>query len=281
MTNASSAGVRFLCGFPLAAESIDQPLLPAMRFECAKLDAIFDSTAPALLPEEHARGGASLLQEQSNCPFRAFAIRRLLATEARGPNEAIAATERGNIVDAALQLIWEELKDSEGLQRAGRAAVIEAAVDEAMTRVLPANNDQWSTRFRELERQRTIELLKGWIALESSRKPFHVLGHQLPVEVNLGGLKLRGRLDRLDEISGEHVVIDYKTGSCALSAWQVPRPRLPQLPFYALAMLEQKLNLAGVSFARSSGKASTRSRVICGKKICCRARTRPSALLRD
>jgi RecB family exonuclease len=86
--------------------------------------------------------------------------------------------------------------------------------------------------------------------LESTRKPFHVLGHQLPVELTLGGLTFHGRLDRLDEIGDSQVVIDYKTGdSYGISAWQVPRPRMPQLPFYALAMQQQKFNLAGVSFA--------------------------------
>lgn len=234
---------------PAAAEVLEKPLLPAQRIESAKLDAISDATAPALSPGEIARGGTSLLQEQSNCPFRAFAIRRLLAREALGPSEAMSALEKGNIVDAALQLIWEELKDSEGLRRADRAAIIESSVDEAMAREWPASDEQWSKRFRTLERQRMIELLTEWITLESSRKPFHVVGHQLPAEANLGGLSLRGRIDRLDEIDGAHVVIDYKTGACAVSAWQVPRPRLPQLPFYAMAMREQKFNLAGISFA--------------------------------
>ncbi len=95
-----------------------------------------------------------------------------------------------------------------------------------------------------------LKCLPNGSTLESARKPFHVVGHQLPVELNLGGLNLHGRLDRLDEIDDAHVVIDYKTGgSTAVSAWQVPRPRMPQLPFYALAMLQQKFNLAGISFA--------------------------------
>jgi hypothetical protein len=46
------------------------------------------------------------------------------------------------------------------------------------------------------------------------------------------------------------VVIDYKSGAAnSVSAWRVPRLRLPQLPFYAVAMLQQNLNLAGISFA--------------------------------
>jgi RecB family exonuclease len=113
-------------------------------------------------------------------------------------------------------------------------------------------------RFRAIERQRTIEVLTEWLTVEAARKPFHVLAHQQKVELTLGGLNLRGCLDRLDEIGdgGAHVVIDYKSGAAnSVSAWRVPRPRLPQLPFYAIAMLQQKLNLAGISFAsvRRSG----------------------------
>jgi RecB family exonuclease len=225
------------------------PLPLAARFTPVKLDAISDSVAPALFPEETVRGGTSLLQEQSNCPFRAFAIRRLLAREAEGPSEALAPTERGKVIDRALQLIWAQLENSEGLRRTDRAAIVEAAVHVAMATELPPSDDPWAVRFRALERQRTIEVLTKWLALESTRKPFHVIGHQLQVEVELGGLELRGCLDRLDEINDAHVVIDYKTGGAnSVSAWQVPRPRLPQLPFYALAMQRQKLNLAGISF---------------------------------
>ena len=236
--------------YAITGEVIEMPPLLAERFAPANLDIISDSLAPALQSGETARGGTSLLQEQSNCPFRAFAIRRLLAKEFESPSEALAPTERGKVIDRALQLIWERLKDSEGLRRPDRTAIVEAAVDDAMTGVLPPGNDKWTARFRLLERQRTIDVLAEWLTLESKRRPFHVIGHQLEVEVNLGGLNLHGCLDRLDEIDNMHVVIDYKTGAVnSVSAWQVPRPRMPQLPFYALAMQQQKFNLGGISFA--------------------------------
>jgi probable DNA repair protein len=238
--------------FPLASEPID--LLPplAARFAPVALEAIPDAKAPALATGESPRGGTSLLQEQSNCPFRAFAIRRLLTRQDEGPNEALAPTERGNILDRALQLIWEELHDSQGLQRPDCPAILAASVDAAMASELPPTADSWTLRFRAIERQRTIGVLTEWLAVEAERKPFHVLAHQQKVDVTLGGLSLHGCLDRLDEIGddGAHVVIDYKSGAAnTVSAWRVPRPRLPQLPFYAFAMLQQKLNLAGISFA--------------------------------
>ena len=239
----------FFADFEAASEQIKMPPPIAEQFHSEHLDTISDSQAPALGFGEPARGGTSLLQDQSNCPFRAFAIRRLLAREEQGPNEPLAPTERGKIVDRALQLIWEQLQDSRGLQRSDLASVIAHAVDQAMTTELPSSNDPWTARFRALERQRTIEVLTEWLAVETGRKPFHVVGHQLEVEMKLGGLTLHGRLDRLDKIGGAHVVIDYKTGaSNGVNAWQVPRPRLPQLPFYVLAVRRQ-YDLAGVSFA--------------------------------
>lgn len=235
--------------FAIANGRIGLPRMLAERFELARLESIHDSAAPPILQEAAIKGGTSLLQEQSNCPFRAFAIRRLSAKEIEGPNEALAPTVRGKVVELALRLIWEQLKDSEGLCRPDLAAIVEAAVEEAMASELPSSSDPWITRFRKLEIQRTIQVLAEWLTLESTRKPFHVVGHQLSVEMNLGGLNLHGRLDRLDEVDDAHVVIDYKTGVAnGVSAWQTPRPRMPQLPFYALAILQQKFNLAGVSF---------------------------------
>jgi probable DNA repair protein len=235
-------------------EEADEEILMARplaeRFAKAEMEEVKDSAAPALGDDEEARGGSKLLEDQSNCPFRAFAVRRLLAKEDEGPNEALAPTERGSLVDRALQLIWEELKDSAGLQRADRAAVVERAVDQAMVDVLPPSANAWTARFRQLERERTVDVLTQWLAVEERRKAFRVVGHQIEVETDVGGLKLRGRLDRLDEVDGAHVVIDYKTGgSNQVSAWQVPRPRQPQLPFYTLAMQKQGRDVAGATFA--------------------------------
>ena len=239
-------------GLPIASEAVNNLPPLAARFAPVALEAIPDANAPALANGELPRGGTWLLQEQSNCPFRAFAIRRLLAAQDEGPNEALAPTERGKVLERALQLIWEELRDSRGLQRPDCPAILAASVDAAMASVLPPAADPWTLRFRAIERRRTIEVLTEWLNVEAARKPFHVLAHQQKVELTLGGLKLHGCLDRLDEIGDDaaHVVIDYKSGAVSgVSAWRVPRPRLPQLPFYAIAMLQQQLNLAGISFA--------------------------------
>jgi len=157
-------------------------------------------------------------------------------------------------VERALQRIWEELRDSEGLQHAQQRddleAVISQGVEHAMAEVLPPTSDAMTVRLRELERQRNIELLTAWLRLEATRRPFRVLAHQEPVEVELGGLRLRGVMDRLDAINGEQVVVDYKTGKgISVGAWAVPRPRQPQMPFYALALRRRGTEPAGIAYA--------------------------------
>ncbi len=235
--------------FGIAPFAMERPAPVAESFEALELEPSLDESAPPLAAGEAARGGTSLLQEQSNCPFRAFATRRLGARQQQGPNEAIAPTERGNVMERALQLVWEELKDSDGLCRPDLRPLAEQATDTAIEELLPADADPWMLRFRALERARTIEVLMEWLALESRRAPFSVVDHQLDVEVELAGLHLRGRLDRLDKVGDEHMVIDYKTGvGLSVSAWQVPRPRLPQIPFYALAMQRKDKAVGGVAF---------------------------------
>ena len=98
-TNASSAGVRSSQTSRLQSEIVEMPPLLARRFELCKprCDLRLHGSR-ACSPSEVARGGTSLLQEQSNCPFRAFAIRRLLAKETQGPNEALAPPKEARLL---------------------------------------------------------------------------------------------------------------------------------------------------------------------------------------
>jgi len=65
--------------------------------------------------------------------------------------------------------------------------------------------------------------------------------------IQVGGLTLNTRLDRVDELEeGQHIVIDYKTSKQSISTMLGDRPDEPQLPLY-LVMAEE--HAAGVAFA--------------------------------
>jgi hypothetical protein len=124
------------------------------------------------------------------------------------------------------------------------------AADAALDAILPAGEDRWLQRFRRLERERLLVLLSEWLELESRRAPFRVLCHQEKIAFELAGLSLRGRMDRVDEVAGRRLVIDYKTGKVDLAGWKVPRPAAPQLPLYVLALEAQPPAVEGAAFAQ-------------------------------
>ncbi|MGH9596567.1 MAG: PD-(D/E)XK nuclease family protein [Edaphobacter sp.] len=54
------------------------------------------------------------------------------------------------------------------------------------------------------------------------------------------------RMDRVDEVAGGEVLIDYKTGTASPADWLTERPDAPQLPLYAI--LSEAERLQGVAF---------------------------------
>ena len=64
-----------------------------------------------------------------------------------------------------------------------------------------------------------------------------MLHNEEDVSINLCGIKLSLKIDRIDEIPGKGLLlIDYKTGRDAKPAeWFAEKIRAPQLPLYAMA----------------------------------------------
>jgi RecB family exonuclease len=137
--------------------------------------------------------------------------------------------------------LWTELKGSDGLkgdtvpaiERAAKAAVAEAKLEEP---------------FAGLERKRLAKLAREWLLIEKERPPFTVVATEDKRELLVSGLKLNGRIDRMDRLeSGGHAVIDYKTGSPSPNEWMGERPDDPQLPLYALNVAD---SVTAVAFAK-------------------------------
>ncbi len=201
------------------------------------LDRVPDE-APPVGDGERLRGSAYLLADQALCPFRAFARHRLRAAPPEVPDRALDPLERGTAVHAALCRLWEGLNSQEELRtltpeaREKRIEEAAAAGLEALTEGRP----ELGPGARALESRRLIALLREWVDAELGREPFRVLEREVPAEISLGGLPLRVRIDRVDEVEGgREVLLDYKTGQGRPSRWFEDRPREPQLPLYALA----------------------------------------------
>ncbi len=217
------------------------------------LEYISDTQAPPpTLEEGKASGGASLLKDQSQCPFRSWAAHRLRLRAMDDVAFGLTSFERGSLMHRALFTLWGEIEHLEKLRALSvdaRASLVALAVDEALMRIEDHIRRRVGSACLDIERRYLSELLGRWLILESQRSAdFSVIARESPVEVRVGPLRLNMRLDRIDQLDdGRHVVIDYKSGGAlTLSAWLGERPMDPQLPIYAL----QDHNIAGIAWAR-------------------------------
>jgi ATP-dependent helicase/nuclease subunit B len=204
------------------------------------LETIVDAAMPAFATHGVARGGTRLLELQASCPFRAAVELRLGGRVVEQPATGIAATERGNLVHAVLQQVWQALRTRSRLVALPGVELAEWIARLAHDQVEPlrAGADPIRRRLLDLE-QRWIEMrVLELLSADADRPPFEVIHVEEPFTLDVGGVQVRLKLDRVDRLDdGTLAVIDYKTGTRAKpAAWMGERPELPQLPLYVRAV---------------------------------------------
>jgi len=230
----------------------DAPTLRAVLGVAGGLEQLLDEQAPPIAAGTMVLGGTGLFQDQAACPFRAFAHHRLRARAPEAPQPGLDAATRGTLVHAALERAWRALGDHaalSALDERGVEAVLAKAVEGALAEFAERHRERLGPRLRALEQRRLQALLGEWLALERTRTPFAVAEVEQRQPLEIGGISVTGRMDRIDRLpDGSRLLIDYKTGRSARpSAWWGDRPDEPQLPLYASSAGGA---LAGVAFAQ-------------------------------
>ena len=77
-------------------------------------------------------------------------------------------------------------------------------------------------------------LLLQWLEYEIARTDFAVEACEKESHAEINGLQLRLRVDRIDQVDGGRLILDYKTGEVTPALWKSKRPEEPQLPLYAV-----------------------------------------------
>ena len=213
------------------------------------VEQLVDEQAPPLGAEAWQRGGTKVFQYQSTCPFRAFVELRLGAEELDTPVPGLDMRRRGTLVHRALEEFWKEVRSYHALcGRADIPEVVRNSVGLALARLEQDTGSALPGRFAELEKRRLERLVSAWLEKEKLRSPFEVAQPEEDTYADLGGIHARVIIDRIDRLpDGREIVIDYKTGRTAVSAWETERPDEPQLPLYS-AIHERPL--AGVLFGQ-------------------------------
>jgi RecB family exonuclease len=221
-----------------------------LQCRAAPLETVIEDAAPPLAAVR-AAGGSRMLELQARCPFRAFGELRLHAKPFEEPLSGFDRRLRGQVLHRALQRFWSGLATQAALLALppdGCRKRMEDSVDEALADFAP---ESAGARARALERDWQLGAIAGLVEIDRARPPFTVVETEREMKASIGGLELRLRADRVDDVGGALVVIDYKTGHAHGKSWRGARMDAPQLPLYAVlhARRPAAIALAEAGFA--------------------------------
>ena len=185
-------------------------------------------------------GGTSLLSNQSNCPFKAFATHRLGAQKLPNLQPGLDAMNRGSALHLALEKLSTKLNHQEKILESSaaiRQKFIDESIEPAIGQMHKQHPDVMTPTFSNLERIRLSNLLNSFLEFELSRSPFLVHETEQQITWDHSLLSLNFRVDRIDKLNDDSLVlIDYKSGKKSSYRWFDDRPDDLQLPLYQLAI---------------------------------------------
>ncbi len=252
--------------WPCAAAPVPASLWLPQRLQRSGLTESFEDARGTRWNPLTPLPGTRALTLQNACPFKAYAELRLGASEPERAEPGVPMDQRGLLLHAALELLWERLRDSTRLA-ALEPAALGRLIEECVARAAQALTSQ-SHRGRRRARpgdeaqldffaalpkalarecRRAEQLIARLCELERRRAPFTVLATEAVTELALGGGRVRMRLDRIDATAAGQIVLDYKSGRPGSPDWYGQRPTHPQLLAYLSALGEEVVGLATVN----------------------------------
>jgi ATP-dependent helicase/DNAse subunit B len=220
------------------------------------------------LAEERALS-AGAIEAFADCPVK-WLVDRLLRPEALEPDAE--ALVRGSFAHEVLERVYTELRELPGMPRrvtrenlADAERILLDALRELQAE-FPISPDR--TRVRTAVRRLEFDLLRYLRREADSTGRFQPEHLELefggdddePVTAGVEGLRLRGRIDRVDTYAGRALVRDYKSGKGAYPVDTWARDHRLQVAIYMLVLreLRPELELAGGVYDPLAGKSKPR-----------------------
>jgi probable DNA repair protein len=205
-----------------------------------------EDPVPAILPDEVVSGGAGTIQQQCSEPFQAFVNARLGVSRLQAIAAGLSPMLRGNLVHGALFHLYEDLPSQTDIRGWGADEVherVKDAVDRAFLR-----HERYADRVLRallaLERLRTEALLAAVLRVDRERDAFAIDAVEASVDINLRGVPLSLRIDRIDRFEDAAIaILDYKTGAPKRFLDGSGNPTDVQLVVYACALADSVADL--------------------------------------
>jgi ATP-dependent helicase/nuclease subunit B len=188
---------------------------------------------------------ASAYEDLRKCPYRFFALRQLGLQEAAEIDVEVDKRDFGNWLHKVLSTFHEALRNSPEPDGPARARLLDITAQEV-------------TRMQGLEEGEFLPFMAAWPQARDGYLAW-LAGHEAKGatfthaesehEMQLGPVKLVGRIDRIDRLpDGSVLVVDYKTEARATTANRIKQPAEDtQLVFYAALLDEGQLRAAYVN----------------------------------
>ena len=204
---------------------------------------------------ERFGGGASALRIQSLCPFRGFAEHRLKARRVESRYIGISPILRGSIAHRMFEKLYEEFPSKTAVLANEGQHYLDAAQVHARAAVEEYDSQRvrrLSREVAEIEVERLVDLARQWQNLEKEKRDdFEVYKREMSVDIEIAGFPFRSKIDRIDKVGDEYLVIDYKTGNCSPGDAVGIRPRDAQLLIYAYGLHKSEgVCISDVAYAK-------------------------------
>src|SRR5690606_6173595 len=155
-------------------------------------------------------------------------------------SQGIPASLRGRLLHLLLQHLWAQLKDQRGLlslDEAAQVQLISRCWDQAVRETQQA---RWlAPQVLERERARALRTVAKVLELERLRPDFTVEHSEAATTWQGAGARVSLRIDRIDRVGTEALLIDYKSGSTRPVQLHNDVLQPLQLALYAAALAQQ------------------------------------------
>ncbi|EUJ10776.1 putative DNA repair protein [Methylophilaceae bacterium 11] len=240
-----------LANIPSVAHAPQANTMAENLAEPQTMQMLDDALAPPVHADNKLRGGTKLLAAQAVCPAWTFYQYRLGAMALEEPSDGLDSMTRGNLVHTVLQHFWLACGDLQTLKQLSHDA-LDSNIRHAVEKALQDIAQTLPKQLVRIEQNRLQQVLRAWLAIEIQREDFSVKACEAVYPIQVAGLAIECRIDRIDKLEDDAlVIIDYKTGASdpKTSSWVKDRINEPQLPLYASIALKDN-EVVAVCFAK-------------------------------